>query len=104
MGYHLPINFSEIGSRADIKISWQVGEHVDGYPFDGPKNVKAHVFYPLDGRVHFDDEETWTDNNPSIGIDLVSIAVHEIGHNPEYVVQGTLMRECMPTLEVFIII
>ncbi|HVP81489.1 MAG TPA: matrixin family metalloprotease [Nitrososphaeraceae archaeon] len=76
-----PLNFSEVSSAGDIRISWQVGDHGDGYPFDGSSGVLAHAFYPQDGRLHFDDAETWSDNNPPSGIDLISVALHELGHS-----------------------
>ncbi len=76
-----PINFNQASIGGDIRISWQIGDHGDGYPFDGPSNVLAHAFYPTHGGLHFDDDETWTDNNPPSGIDLVSVAIHELGHS-----------------------
>ena len=74
------LSFSEVKSGGDITLSWESGDHGDGYPFDGPLAVLAHAFYPEDGRVHFDEDEMWTDDNPPSGIDLASVAVHEIGH------------------------
>jgi len=43
------------------------------------------LFFPSDGRLHFDDDETWTFNNAT-GIeaghvDLLSVAIHELGHS-----------------------
>ena len=28
----------------------------------GRGNVLAHAFYPVDGRLHFDDDENWVSN------------------------------------------
>ncbi|BAY13815.1 CARDB domain-containing protein [Calothrix sp. NIES-2098] len=50
---------------------------------DGSGRVLAHAYYPtgtgLAGDLHFDSGETWK-TNPSEGIDLLYVAVHEIGH------------------------
>jgi hypothetical protein len=72
----------------DIRISWGVGNHGDGYPFDGAGGVLAHAFYPppvnagcIAGDIHFDDAETWV--SPTFGgagIDLLTVAAHEMGH------------------------
>ena len=64
-----PLTFTEASNAAsaDIVISWQVGNHGDGSPFDGAPttgtNLLAHAFAPgagLGGDVHFDDGDTWT--------------------------------------------
>ena len=71
-------------SDADIKIKWATGNHGDESPFDGPYGVLAHAFYPFPsggyyaGQLHFDDDENWSVNGT--GIDIESIALHEIGH------------------------
>ncbi len=75
------LSFSEAKTGADITLSWESGDHGDGYPFDGTLGVLAHAFYPEDGRIHFDEDELWTDDNPPSGIDLASVALHEIGHS-----------------------
>jgi peptidoglycan hydrolase-like protein with peptidoglycan-binding domain len=80
-----PLNFSESSSGGDMLISWGVGNHGDGYPFDGASGVLAHCFYPppgggsLAGDCHFDDAETWSITQGS-GIDLPTVALHELGH------------------------
>lgn len=77
------------GCAGNIRIWWAVGDHGDGYPFDGPGGVLAHAFYPppvnagcIAGDIHFDDAETWV--TPSFGgggVDLLTVAAHEIGHS-----------------------
>jgi len=71
-------------STADIVISWEVGDHGDGDPFDGPGDVLAHASFPnpydkSQVFLHFDDDEQWVDSN-SQDVDLETVATHEIGH------------------------
>lgn len=69
---------------ADLHIRWTTGDHGDGHPFDGSSGVLAHAYYPppsggsYAGDLHFDDDENWSIGNA--GIDLESVALHEIGH------------------------
>lgn len=77
-----PLTFSEVTSGGDLRILFGTLNHGDPFPFDGPGGTLAHAFYPTDGRVHFDDDETWSDTlpPPAGNIDLVTVATHEFGH------------------------
>ncbi|GII93449.1 matrixin family metalloprotease [Sinosporangium siamense] len=81
-----PLTFREVASEGDIRIGWYSGDHGDGAAFDGPHGVLAHCFYPppnggaLAGDCHFDEAENWSINLPPNGIDLPTVALHEIGH------------------------
>ncbi|APR81092.1 Transmembrane component BioN of energizing module of biotin ECF transporter [Minicystis rosea] len=76
------LTFTEVATGADIHISWHVGSHGDGAgnDFDGPRGVLAHATAPPTGDLHFDDAEAWSFDSPPTGIDLASVALHEIGH------------------------
>ena len=62
----VPLTFAEVGANepADIKISFQSGDHGDGFPFYGRGDDIAHAFLlrggPQDGIIHFDADETWS--------------------------------------------
>ena len=81
-----PLMFTETNSGGDMRISWQSGDHGDGSPFDGASGILAHCFYPppnggdIAGDAHFDEAETWSVNTPPSGIDLATVALHELGH------------------------
>ena len=88
-----PLTFTEVtgSAEATILISWEVGDHGCGSPFDGPGHVLAHAFFPppinphpgIAGDLHFDDQETWATTHGGNGegsIDLLSVAIHELGH------------------------
>lgn len=67
------------GSSSHFTIGFYSRSHGDNSPFDGPSGVLAHAYFPSNGRLHFDEAETWTVNGGR-GIDLLWVAVHEIGH------------------------
>ncbi|XP_043928524.1 matrix metalloproteinase-20-like [Protopterus annectens] len=77
-----PLNFAKMTSgEADIMVSFEVRDHGDSYPFDGPRGTLAHAFAPgegLGGDTHFDDEERWTMGIN--GFNLFTVAAHEFGH------------------------
>ena len=69
------------------------GERTCNYPFDKQWGMLAHAFFPSDGRVHFDEAESWTVGGGR-GTDLLWVAVHEIGHSlglQHSNVRGTIM-------------
>ncbi|KAI3716850.1 hypothetical protein L1987_68044 [Smallanthus sonchifolius] len=82
----IPVNFTEADdySSADIKIGFYKGDHGDQEPFDGVLGVLAHAFSPENGRLHFDEAETWAvdfrSSESKVAVDLESVATHEIGH------------------------
>ncbi|KAL8132410.1 hypothetical protein AgCh_008059 [Apium graveolens] len=65
---------------SDITIGFASGYHGDGSSFDGPGGTLAHAFAPTDGRLHCDADESWSIGAVPNYIDLVSVAMHEIGH------------------------
>ncbi|GFR61642.1 matrix metalloproteinase [Elysia marginata] len=81
---HTPLSFTEVRhKRPDINILFASKYHSDGYPFDGPGMVLGHAFFPGRGKggdTHFDDDEKWTSNASSSGVDLFMVAAHEFGH------------------------
>ncbi|TGZ42728.1 Matrix metalloproteinase-14 [Temnothorax longispinosus] len=64
-----------------IEIRFEVGEHGDGDPFDGPGGTLAHAYFPVyGGDAHFDDAERWTIKSYR-GTNLFQVAAHEFGHS-----------------------
>lgn len=87
-----PLRFNEVapGDSPTFTISWDRGDHGDGFPFDDGgsigSNTLAHAFFPPPcggtnaGAMHFDDFERWTDAAAAGSIRLLNVAIHEIGH------------------------
>lgn len=105
------ITFQELpvsNRNVEVDWAWVTGNHsafepaeagdVD-CPFDGPSGVLAHAGFPPGvnsacinpmpetwaGNVHFDDAETWEQDDTAPGGDgmfsLTLIAAHEVGHS-----------------------
>lgn len=77
-----PLTFTQKQSgQVHIEIRFEVGEHGDGDPFDGPGGTLAHAFFPVyGGDAHFDDAEKWSVNSYR-GTNLFQVAAHEFGHS-----------------------
>jgi Matrixin len=80
------LHFNEVAEGANISIRFGPQEHGDDFPFDSTE--LAHAFFPdhrpksLAGQVHFDTSEDWSIDEfcPEDAKDLLSVAIHEIGH------------------------
>ncbi|KAJ8750016.1 hypothetical protein K2173_013931 [Erythroxylum novogranatense] len=66
--------------NANLKISFQSGDHGDGAPFDGPGGTIAHASAPTNGQFHYDASERWSVSQTAGTFDLETVALHEIGH------------------------
>ncbi|CAF1082970.1 unnamed protein product [Adineta ricciae] len=79
---YAPLKFREVqgDEKPNFLISFETGEHKDGFPFDGAGGTLAHAFFPTDGKVHFDSTEEWTDKYDGFGYNFRLVASHEIGH------------------------
>ncbi|KAH7838206.1 hypothetical protein Vadar_023403 [Vaccinium darrowii] len=69
----------DLGS-ANLKIGFERGNHGDGGAFDGPEGTLAHAAVPIGGLFHFDADEKWSMGAVLGAYDLVTVALHEIGH------------------------
>ncbi|KAK4875143.1 hypothetical protein RN001_011565 [Aquatica leii] len=88
-GVNSTLTFSKVDSNPDLKLDFVTTVHSDEFPFDGPRGVLAHAFYPSSdkyrGNLHYDEEEDWkilpTPFVPgACGIDFFSVSLHELGH------------------------
>lgn len=66
--------------NADLHIAFVSGDHGDNAPFDGPGGVLAHASPPTFGQFHLDATEPWSIGAAPEKIDMISVAMHEIGH------------------------
>ena len=63
-----PLTFERrYSGDADMRIGFESKDHGDGFPFDDRGGVAGHAFAPasgnpLDGDVHLDDEEIFTED------------------------------------------
>ncbi|KAK2504296.1 hypothetical protein MC885_006059 [Smutsia gigantea] len=79
----MPLDFQEDltspEATVDIKLGFGRGRHL-GCPrvFDGSGQEFAHAWRL--GDIHFDDDEHFTPPTSDMGISLLKVAVHEIGH------------------------
>ncbi|XP_003479861.1 matrix metalloproteinase-21 [Cavia porcellus] len=78
-----PLNFQEDliapGAMVDIKLGFGRGRHLGcTRVFDGSGQEFAHAWRL--GDIHFDDDEHFTPPTSDMGISLLKVAVHEIGH------------------------
>jgi hypothetical protein len=86
-----PLRFTQVADAGPLPTAADPSYGTAGVPnlrfgrhtFDGPSNVLAHAYYPqgtgLSGDTHFDQAESWN-TDPDLGIDLIEVATHEIGH------------------------
>jgi Matrixin len=74
---------------AELRVLWTPGPALDPSsqdPFYGPGGYVAVGYYPfpqfgeLAGDLHFDTSETWTTTAADGGLDLETVALHELGH------------------------
>ncbi|KAI3726055.1 hypothetical protein L1987_65852 [Smallanthus sonchifolius] len=74
--------FTRVNSvtSADLKISWERGDHGDGYPFPPGTPIVAHAFAPTDGRFHYNADQNWFIGARPNFNDVETVALHEIGH------------------------
>ncbi|XP_059799936.1 matrix metalloproteinase-21-like [Hypanus sabinus] len=93
-----PIDFEEdlrssVGA-VDITLGFGTGRHFGcSQAFDGAGQEVAHSWQ--NGAIHFDDDEHFTAANSNQGINLLRVAVHEVGHVlglPHTLIRGSVMQ------------
>ena len=78
------LTFIETDNKAMANVHIRFGSDGHGEKnrrayFDGPYGVLAHMYYPRNGKMHFDQAENYTAAN-SGGINMHFVAAHEMGH------------------------
>jgi len=79
------LTFIEVDNKkkADVKIRFGSDDHGEKAKkayFDGPYGVLAHMYYPRNGKMHFDQSENYTAAHEGGGISMHFVAAHEMGH------------------------
>lgn len=72
-GQETLLKFAVDTENPDITIFFAEGRHGDLAPFDGPRGVLAHAFYPnskYTGDLHIDDSEPWVFLKPNGGLSI----------------------------------
>ncbi|KAL6139658.1 hypothetical protein ACLB2K_057960 [Fragaria x ananassa] len=99
---HFTFSQAQSYENADLKISFQRGDHGDGHPFYGPGGAIAHAASPTHGIFHYDADETWSVGAKPGAFDLEMVALHEIGHLlglGHSSVKGAIMEPTLPSGE-----
>lgn len=65
------LDFTEQSSSGHIRLRWT--------SVDGSSGTLAYAYYPTNGDVTFDEDETWRTNGSNY--DLETVALHEFGHS-----------------------
>jgi len=97
---HSGIHFQEASNidDAEIKILFGSGAHGEKKSknyFDGQYGVLAHMYFPRNGKMHFDESENYTASEEGPGTNLHYVTAHEMGHGlgiEHSSVEGALMR------------
>lgn len=79
------ILFSSFGGKTHAGVP---GERRCEVRFDGPGSIFGQGFFPSDGRIHFDEDDYFTETGTTTGwwfwakesVSVLYVAVHEIGH------------------------
>jgi matrix metalloproteinase-21 len=76
----IPLKFNEANKLTDVVIAFAKQSHMNcDKPFDGHGGELAHSW--TGGDIHFDEDENYKRDDPTgTGINLLKVAVHEIGH------------------------